>query len=169
MSTNPINKTTPSEISDADMQTALAALQTLQETLTPYLLNLSTDQKRGLAKMGSKSIDFVSKTLAYANANPQFKPAFVDLDAFSQDVAAFSKLRSLQQPMGQFFDMIDDSLAQAGSDALTAALAIYQTIKTAAKLNVLGASTIADDLAARFANQGNRGPATNPAPVAAQA
>jgi hypothetical protein len=169
MSTSAINKPATAEITDADMQTALAALQTLQETLAPYLVNLSTDQKRGLAKMGSKSIDFVSKTLSYANAHPQFRPAFVDLDEFSQDVAAFSKLRLLQQPMSQFFDMVDDSLALAGSDALTAALAIYQTIKTAAKLNVLGAGTIADDLAARFANQGNRGPATTPAPVTAQA
>ena len=169
MSISPINKPASSEISDADMQTALAAMQTLQQTLAPYLVNLSTDQKRGLAKMGSKSIDFVSKTLSYASANPQFKPAFVDLDDFSQDVAAFSKLRSLQQPMSQFSDMLDDSLAQAGSDALTAALAIYQTIKTAAKLNVLGAATIADDLAARFAAQGTRAHGPVPAPVAAQA
>ncbi len=169
MSANPINKPTSSEISDADMQTALAAMQTLQQTLAPYLVNLSTDQKRGLAKMGSKSIDFVSKALAYATANPQFKPAFVDVDAFSQDVAAFSKLRSLQQPMSQFFDTVDDSLALAGSDALTAALAIYQTVKTAAKLNVLGAATIADDLAARFSGQGLRAPSPLPAPAAPQA
>ena len=169
MSTNLTGKPASADISDADMQTALAALQTLQQTLTPYLINLSTEQKRGLAKMGSKSVDFVSKTLAYASANPQLKPAFVDLDTFSRDVAAFSKLRSLQQPMGQFFDMVDDSLAQAGSDALTSALAIYQTVKRAAKLNVLGAATIADDLAARFAAQGHRGAATNPVPVEAQA
>ncbi len=169
MSVNAINKPVSSEIPDADMQTALAALQTLQETLAPYLVNLSTEQKRGLAKMGSKSIDFVSKTLSYANAHPQFKPAFVNLEDFSQDVAAFSKLRQLQQPMSQFCDMLDDSLALAGSDALTAALAIYQTIKTAAKLNVLGAGTIADDLAARFSTQGNRLPSPAPAPAVAQA
>ena len=112
--------------------------------------------------MGSKSVDFVSKTLTYANTNPQFKPAFVDIDSFSQDVTAFGVLRSLQQPVSQLADMLDDSLALTGSDAMNAALAYYQSVKTANKLNVPGAATIADDLATRFAGQGQRMPSQAP-------
>ena len=51
---------------------------------------------------------------------------------------------------------MDDSLALSGSAAYTASLAYYQSIKTAMKMNVPGAATIADDLSARFASQGNR-------------
>ena len=162
MNSNVIAKRTSFDISDDDLQAVQAAVQTLQAKLVPHLVNIGPDEKRALSKMGSKSVDFVSKTLTYANTNPQFKPAFVDIDSFSSDVSAFGMLRSLQQPVSQLADMLDDSLAIAGSDAMNAALAYYQSVKTANKLNMPGAATIADDLATRFAGQGPRAPAKAP-------
>ena len=156
MNTNVIAKRTSFNIPDDDLQAVQAAVQTLQSRLVPHLVNIGSDEKRALAKMGSKSVDFVSKTLTYATTNPHFKPAFVDIGNFSQDVAAFGVLRSLQQPVSQLADMLDDSLALTGSDAMNAALAYYQSVKTANKLNMPGAGTIADDLSARFAGQGPR-------------
>jgi len=164
MNTNVIAKRSSSfNIPDDDLQAVQAAVQTLQAKLVPHLVNIGPDEKRALSKMGSKSVDFVSKTLTYANTNPQFKPAFVDIDSFSQDVTAFGVLRSLQQPVSQLADMLDDSLAITGSDAMNAALAYYQSVKTANKLNVPGAATITDDLSTRFAGQGTRAPAKAPA------
>jgi len=162
MNSNVIAKRTSFNIPDDDLQAVQAAVQTLQARLVPHLVNIGPDEKRALSKMGSKSVDFVSKTLTYANTNPQFKPAFVDIDSFSSDVAAFGVLRSLQQPVSQLADMLDDSLALTGSDAMNAALAYYQSVKTANKLNMPGAATIADDLATRFAGQGPRTPAKAP-------
>ncbi len=156
MNTHAIAKRNAFDIPDADLQAVQAAVQTLQAKLIPHLVNIGSDEKRALAKMGSKSVDFVSKTLTYANTNPQFKPAFVDIDSFSRDVTAFGVLRSLQQPVSQLADMLDDSLALTGSDAMNAALAYYQSVKTANKLNLPGAATIADDLATRFSGQGPR-------------
>ena len=156
MNINVISNRNAFIIPDDDLQAIQAAVQTLQAKLVPHLVNIGSDEKRGLTKMGSKSVDFVSKTLNYAATNPQFKPAFVDIDEFSRDVTAFGLLRSLQQPVSQLADMLDDSLALTGSDAMTAALAYYQSVKTANKLNIPGAATISDDLAARFAGQGNR-------------
>lgn len=164
MNTTVIAKRSSFDITDDDLQAVQAAVQTLQTKLVPHLVNIGPDEKRALAKMGSKSVDFVSKTLSYATTNPQFKPAFVDIDDFSRDVAAFGVLRSLQQPVAQLADMLGDSLALTGSDAMTAALAYYQSVKTANKLNVPGAATITDDLSTRFAGQGLRAPGkTTPA------
>ena len=162
MNTNVISKGGSFNIPDDDLQAVQAAVQTLQAKLVPYLVNIGPDEKRALAKMGSKSVDFVSKTLTYASTNPQFKPAFVDIDSFSSDVTAFGVLRSLQQPVSQLADMLDDSLAITGSDAMNAALAYYQSVKTASKLNVPGAATIIDDLSTRFAGQGVRAPVKAP-------
>ena len=156
MNSNVIAKRTSFAIPDDDLQAVQAAVQTLQARLVPHLVNIGTDEKRALSKMGSKSVDFVSKTLSYANTNPQFKPGFVDIDSFSSDVNAFGVLRSLQQPVSQLADMLDDSLALTGSDAMTATLAYDQSVKTANKLNVPGAATITDDLSTRFAGQGLR-------------
>lgn len=154
MNTTVISKRNSFNIPDDDLQAVQAAVQTLQAKLVPHLINIGSDEKRALAKMGSKSVDFVSKTLNYATTNPQFKPAFVDIDEFSHDVTAFGVLRSLQQPVSQLADMLDDSLALTGSEAMNAALAYYQSVKTANKLNVPGAATISDDLSTRFAGQG---------------
>ena len=163
MNTNVISKRTSFAIPNDDLQAVQAAVQTLQAKLVPHLVNIGSDEKRALTKMGSKSVDFVSKTLTYANTNPQFKPAFVDIDSFSNDVTAFGVLRSLQQPLSQVADMLDDSMALTGSDAMNAALAYYQSVKTANKLNMPGAATISDDLSQRFAGQGPRTPAKAPA------
>jgi hypothetical protein len=146
-----------------DLQAIRDAVQTLQDKLTPHLVNLSPDEKRALTKMGSKSVDFVSKGLGYATANPQFRPSFFDIDDFSNSVAAYGLLRSLHQPVSQLADMLDDSMALAGSDAMTSALAYYQSVKNADKLNLPGAATIAADLAERFAGQGARVPVKTPA------
>ena len=162
MNTNATVKRSSISIPDDDLQAVQAAVQTLQAKLVPHLVNIGPDEKRALAKMGSKSVDFVSKTLTYANTNPQFKPAFVDIDSFSRDVTAFGVLRSLQQPVSQLADMLDDSLAITGSDAMNAALAYYQSVKTANKLNMPGAATITDDLSTRFAGQGPRAPVKAP-------
>ena len=162
MNTNVIGKRTSLNIPDDDLQAVQVAVQTLQDKLVPHLVNIGPDEKRALTKMGSKSVDFVSKTLTYASTNPQFKPAFVDIDSFSSDVTAFGVLRSLQQPVSQLADMLDDSLAITGSDAMNAALAYYQSVKTASKLNVPGAATIIDDLSTRFAGQGVRAPTKAP-------
>jgi hypothetical protein len=156
MTANVIGKRLSLDIPDDDLQTIQAAVQTLQDKLVPHLVNLGANEKRALPKMGSKSVDFVSKALNYASTNAQLKPAFVDIDDFSRDVSAFGLLRSLQQPMSQIADMLDDSLALSGSEAYAAALACYQSIKTAAKMNMPGAATIADDLSARFVGQGPR-------------
>ena len=138
------------DIPDADMQAIQAALQTLQDKLLPHLVDLNGDDRRALPKMGAKTVDFVSKTLGYTNANPQFKPAFVDIDEFTRDLAAVGVLRTLQQPIDQIAGLIDSSLLLAGSEAYAAALACYHSIKAAAKLHVPGAGTIANDLAGRF-------------------
>ena len=144
------------DISAEDMQAIQDAVKTLQGKLLPHLVDLGPMERRALPKMGSKTVDFVSKTLSYASSNPEFKPAFVDVDEFTRDLSAVGVLRSLQQPLAQLADMVDDSLVLSGSEAYAAALACYQAIKAAAKMNMPGAATIANDLSERFASQGVR-------------
>ena len=52
--------------------------------------------------------------------------------------------------------MVDDSRNLASSEAYCATLGCYQSAKSAAKLNVPGAATIADDLASNLPSRGPR-------------
>ena len=138
------------DIPDDDMAAIVAAIQTLEDKLVPHLVDLSPEDRRSLPKMGAKTVDFVSKTLDLTSANELFRPAFVDLGEFERDLAAVGALRKLQQPLSKISDMVGDSLLLSGSEAYAAALACYQVIKSAARLNTPGAMVAAADLAGRF-------------------
>ena len=137
-------------IPDADLQACRDALGILHDKLLPHLVDISPEDRRPLPKMGAKTVDFVTRTLEHMRANPQFKPVFVDLDEFARDLGGVAVLRSLQQPLRQLADLVDDSVVLSGSEAYGAALACYQSAKAAAKLGQPGAAGIAEDLASRF-------------------
>jgi hypothetical protein len=60
-------------------------------------------------------------------------------------------------------EMVADSRTAAGSDAYTAALAIYNSAKTAAKQGVPGTQTIVDELGKLFEGQGSDNTPDTPA------
>jgi len=136
------------------LQAASAAVQQIQTSVVPQLISLGTENRRTMPRMGDKNEAFVVKVLAYAISNPEFLPAFVDVGEFQKDVDVIEALRPLRRALGLIVDLLDDTLALAGSEALMAALPYYKAVKAAAKLGHPGAQTIADDLAARFAAQG---------------
>lgn len=49
-------------LSQADREAVIAAVSTIREKL-PFLMDLTTEERRSLPKMGDKSRAFVSKTL----------------------------------------------------------------------------------------------------------
>jgi hypothetical protein len=142
-----------------EMQALLAALQGLMDKLEPLLVDLNVEERHGLPKMGTRTVEFVGKALEYARDNPEFWPAYFDVDEFARDLAAIDKLRALQRPLNHLADMVDDSLLLSGSEAYAAALSFYLSIKAAAKRGLTGAALIADDLGTQFAGRGPRGDA----------
>lgn len=162
------------QIPDEDMQAIQAAITTLQQKLQPRLIDLGQADRRAMPRMGAKTVDFVSKTLGSATAHPQVIPGFVDLAEFTRDFAAVGVLRGLQQPLQQLTDLVDDSLAVSGSEAYSAALACYESFKSASKRGVPGMTTIAEDLAERFPGRSSHSaarpaPAGDPTPAAGDA
>jgi hypothetical protein len=153
-------------IPDDDMQAIRDAIKILQDKLADHLVDLDADQRVGTPKMGTRTVDFVTRTLTYAQAYPQFVPPFVDVAEFERDLSAFHLLGTLQQPLAHLVDMLSDSVLQSGSEAYTAALASYQAVKSAAKLNQPGAAIIVADLSDRLPRKyGKRAvPSPTPAP-----
>jgi hypothetical protein len=63
-------------------------------------------------------------------------------------------LMSLLQLAEPLCDNLRDTQMLAGSEAYTAALAYYNSVKQAAKMNVPNAKTIQEELGKRFKGQG---------------
>lgn len=144
------------QIPESDVKQVLEYLSKIQEILKPYLIALSPEERRQLLKMGDKTVSFVEKTLDYVKSNPEFVPAYMNVLEFEKDATAVKNLVSMLNPITQIEQGVDDTEMLAGSEAYTAALIYYNSVKQAAKNNIPNAAAIYDDLSKRFDGQGKK-------------
>ena len=146
------------QITAADLADISTSIQTLQTKLLPYLVSLSPDDRRELPKMGDKTISFVQKTQEYCAQNPDLVPPFLDVKEFKVDITAYEQIRSMYQPLLQITDTMRDTMLLTGSEAFSASLMFYNSIRHAAKSKVQKAGTIYNDLSGRFPGRGKKEP-----------
>ena len=150
MPANVSSKRAPATIPADKLARILAALKVLDEDLVPYLRALRPTDRRDLPKMKNESAVFVKKSLAYAQTHAQLVPAYVDVEEFERDVAAFDTLAHLLRRLNPWLSLVDDTRMLFGSQALGAALSCYRSIKDAAKRGEPAAATIYKDLRVHF-------------------
>jgi hypothetical protein len=140
----------------ADLKEIQASIKTLQAKLLPHLVTLSPDDRHEMAKMGAKTVNFVQKSLEYCGQNPDLVPPFLDVNELTIDTRAVELLRSLYQPLLQITEGVSDTMTLSGSEAYSAALLFYTSVKSAAKAKIQKAETIYNDLSARFPGRGRK-------------
>lgn len=149
-------------LSPADQASALTKLGEIQ-TLLPFLINLTAEEKSALPKM-SAIRDGMDETFAQEMAaHPELVPNFVDMTELGKDRALRSALRDLHQQMCALCEGIEDTLTAAGVDTYLAYLSFYNNVKQGAKRNVPGANTVLDNLK-RFFPRGGGSPPAPPTP-----
>ena len=134
-------------LSAADRDTVLAAIATIRQKL-PFLIHLTTDDRRSIVKLGDRSRAFVSKALDVANQNPNMLPPSFDVPEMRQDWNLFEDLQPILLALNQLQGLVEDTVMEAGSEAYAAALAIYEFTKTATNRSALEAA--AGELGQRF-------------------
>src|SRR5690349_8644184 len=137
-------------IAAEDMQQVMDAIKLISDVMGKYVVALTPDERRKLPKMSDGTTTFVKKALDYATTNPNLLPSFLNLAEFRIDIEATDTLVQLQRPLDQVSSNLNDTIMLSGSEAYRSALAFYNNVKQAAKLNVAGAKTIAEDLRIRF-------------------
>ena len=127
----------------------LTAIEDIEKNL-PLLINLTSGERQGLAKMGDKTLAFVNKAFEYAKQNSSVVPGFLDMDEFDKDVSLVASLNKVTKPLNQLNEKINDTSMLAGSEAYAAALVFYNAAKSAAKAGVPGMKSVCEDLQVRF-------------------
>ncbi|MBW4678058.1 MAG: hypothetical protein KME52_29930 [Desmonostoc geniculatum HA4340-LM1] len=135
-------------LSPQDIQEIKAALQKVQQKL-PFLVTLSTEERRKLVKMGDKSLAFVNNSITAAQSNREILPATFDVDELVRDYQLAAALTELLISMQQLTEQVDDTLMAVGSEAMTSSLTVYDYVKTASK-KTPGLKTVAEQLGERF-------------------
>ena len=138
------------EFPAADVQEIKTNILHIKGKLPQGLVTLTPEERRAYAKMGDKSIAFVEKALDMAQSFPQLLPAFVNVAELNKDVEAVKVMKTILRQLEEITVLLDDSILLAGSEALTAALSIYNAAKDAARRDVAGAKQVADELKERF-------------------
>lgn len=152
-------------VADADVQAVKAAIATIQQKL-PFLVNLTTDERKSIFKTGPNSLSFVQNALQAAQNNPDIFPKSFDVAEFASDVNLFAVLTDLGTAVQQLASEIDDTRLAVGGEAMKESTQVYNYVKTAAATTP-GLKPVADQLGQRFQKASTAQPA--PAPAAAKA
>ncbi|MBD1866187.1 hypothetical protein H6F88_32010 [Oculatella sp. FACHB-28] len=136
-----------------EIKTAIATIQTNM----PFLVNLTTDERRKRFKMGDKSLAFVNNSLSVTQNNSEIVPANFDIAEFAKDYQLMVALTEILSLLEQLTEKVDDTLVAVGSESMASSLLVYDYVKTAAK-HTPGLKSVADQLGERFKAMGNRRP-----------
>jgi len=125
-------------------------LTSAKDVLFPYMSTLSNEDRRGLPKMGEKSLSFVTKSYELCQQHPELMPGYLNVEDFKIDVADATGLLPIKDLLTQLLDMVNDTAMLAGSEAYSQALLFYNNAKQASKNNVPGAKAVFNELKLRF-------------------
>ncbi|HIK04285.1 MAG TPA: hypothetical protein IGS40_06170 [Trichormus sp. M33_DOE_039] len=140
-------------LSPVDKKAVMDAINTIKEKL-PFLIDLTTEERKSLPKLGDKSRAFVSKALEIATQNPDFLPRSFDLDEMRQDIELFEDLYPILLSLTQLQELVDDTSVAVGSEAYAAGLMVYNYAKASGK--GAGLESMVDDLGRRFARKSKK-------------
>lgn len=146
------------QISAAISDQTLAQIETkiseIRQLLSPYLVNLTSEERTKLPKMSDKSVSFVSKVMEYIKTNPDLIPPMMDKEEMEKDFKLNQSLQPVFKILKQLSENVGETLMLTGHEAYAQALLYYATVKMAAKTGSPDAKTIQEDLGKRFAGQG---------------
>jgi len=133
------------------------------KNLMPWLVGLSTKDRMNLVTVGSKSTQFIQRAVESVRQNPELAPSFLDAERLGSRYKLYNDLLSILEPVQFLERMISDTMMLAGSEAFADARDYYNTVKRAAKANVPGAQTVADNLKTRFEKTSRKGDSSSDA------
>lgn len=137
-------------LTEEEATEAKAAIDKLNNIFKPKLVQLTPDSRRGLPKMGDKTVGFVEKALEYGRKHPEYVPTYVNINEATIDLNAIRVLRDFATPLGILSEMLSDSMMLSGSEAYGTSLSVYNNLKGAAADGQPGAKLLYDELKARF-------------------
>ena len=73
----------------------------IRQLLSPYLVNLTAEEKAKLPKMSDKSVSFVSKVVEYTKTNPNLVPPMMDKEEMEKDFKLNQSLQPVFQTLKQ--------------------------------------------------------------------
>ena len=104
MSTNRVSAT----LSAANNQAIFNAIAEIRANM-PFLVDLSVEERKRLAKMGDRSLGFLNDAHMMALQNPDMLPRSFGVDEMTLDVNLFRDLHPILMAINQLRELIEDT------------------------------------------------------------
>ena len=127
-----ISNKVDTDFTDKDLKVVMDALETIREKL-PFLVGLSTEERRRLSKLGRKSQTFAHQALDMAARHPELMPGCLNLEGAHRDMNLFVSLNPVLQALSELQRLVKDTQTVAGSEAYAAARVAYASAKNMGK------------------------------------
>jgi hypothetical protein len=140
-----------------EQKTATTVLQQINDSrdALSFLINLSKVQRKGLRRMGPKSVDYVNDNLVAAGQFPNSLPADFPMGEFEKDAVLVKQLYPILVAAQTLTEKLSDTMLALGTDCMKEADEAYGYLKIAAKTDA-SAKTIVDKISKRFKGQGKK-------------
>lgn len=147
-------------LSEEDQKEVMVAIATIRQKL-PFLINLSTDERRALSKLGDKTCMFIQKAMEVVNQDDSFLPRSFDVAEMQREVELFEGLYPILLSLAQLYELVEHTYWAAGDDAYASARVVYQAAK--ANGRGIGIDAVVDELGNRFNRKSRKAQTVNKA------
>lgn len=126
------------------------------KTLLPFLVNLTSGERKEKLNIGGKELDFINKVHTYAQQNPGMIPAAINMAAFAEDIDRMNRLRRIMQILQTLTQSVSDTHFVSLLESLNTSLTVYQIISGLKEENFPGITAIQQDLKRYFPRSGKK-------------
>lgn len=131
----------------------------------PFLLGLTLEERRKLAKISRSNKLFVADSIEVVRENPMMLPYYLTPGELENDYLLYQQLGEILLPLEQLYEKVRDTQIMAGSEAYQTSLVTYKLVRVAAEAGLPGMDTAYAKLKVRFEGRGPQG-STDEAPDA---
>jgi hypothetical protein len=124
MTQNRVSATLDGENRQAVMQ----AIETIRQHM-PFLVHLTTDDRKTLPKTGNRGRGFILNALDAAEQHTDCLPRSFDVAEMRKDVQLMDDLYPVLMALSQLKSAVDDTYLTANCEAYAAALRVYDSAK----------------------------------------
>jgi hypothetical protein len=131
----------------------LSSLTDIQDKM-PFLLGLSSAERKRMCHMGDKSRSFVNKAVELAVQNSELMPRCLDVEEMQRDLALLDALYPIMMSIAKLQELVEDTYRQVGSEAYEAARIVYKSAQSNGKN--AGVSSSVEEMGRHFARKNRK-------------
>ena len=132
-------------MTEVQKQAIINEINTIYNNM-PYLILLTTKEKKQGMQLGNLAPTFLQRSLLLAKNNPNVVPSFIDMSDWGLDVQDHRSLCEIRTQLNKLQDAVNCTIIALEQEAMRVSLSFYKVAKSAETQGVMGASMIVDEL-----------------------